>query len=153
MYCEVVIPEKVLPGTFPEDAGKPEKNILKMAVQETKRKVKEIILAMENVSSEALRIRIPDAQYIRAMLRAEYMFYASLSGRKSILRYVTGEGENESQVMRKFMSSYGLERDCDLKKFENRIRKYFNNSGTDEHLAHDAINFMHHCLKAPSSKE
>ncbi|CCO23749.1 hypothetical protein [Maridesulfovibrio hydrothermalis] len=153
IYCEIIIPEQVLPGTFPENAEKPEKEILATALKETKRKVQEIILTMDTVSSDALRIRIPDVEYLRTLLRAEYMYHASLSGRKSILRYATGNGEDDSQIMRKFMCSYGLERDEDLKKYRRRILKYFNDSSTDKQLAREAINFMHHCLKDPFSKE
>lgn len=148
IYCEIIIPEKVPPVAFEGTGEKPDKRILAKAVETLKDKVTEIILSMEHVSVDAHRILIPSERYLGAMLYGEYLFQASLSGWKGVLRYATGRGENDSLVLGRFMSWYGFDKVHDFDAYEDKLRKYYKAAGADEQTVCDKVVQMRHCLKS-----
>ncbi|WP_320008612.1 hypothetical protein [Maridesulfovibrio sp.] len=148
LYCEIIIPDKVRPIVLKRLEGEMDKKVFAKAISGLKEKVTEIILAMEHVSVDAHRIVIPHEQYLGAMLYGEYLYHASLSGWKGVLRYVQGNNEDDALVLGKFMNKYGFEKACDFDAYECRLRKYYKAAGADEQTVHDKLVLMRHCLEA-----
>jgi len=145
-FCEIILPKQIQPKVFSKQGFKPNKKILNQALENTKKKIKQIINSIKVLNTEILRLKIPDIDFLEIMLSSEYLFLNSVYGDGEVIKYFKKTQEPDSDILSRFLCSYGITNKNELKKYEQDIRKYLTVNALTKQDVDIAINDMYASL-------
>ena len=143
-FCEIILPKQIQPRVFSK--FKTNKKILNQALENTKKKIKQIINNIKVLNTESLGLKIPDIDFLEIMLSSEYLFLNSVYGDGEVIKYFKKTQEPDSDILSRFLCSYGITNKNELKKYEQDIRKYLTVNALTKQDVDIAINDMYASL-------
>ncbi len=144
-FCEIILPKQIQPRVFSK--FKTNKKILNQALENTKKKIKQIINNIKVLNTESLGLKIPDIDFLEIMLSSEYLFLNSAYGEADIIKYFKKTQESDNDILSRFLCSYGITDENELRKHEQDIREYLAGNGLTKQDVDIAINNMYASLK------
>ena len=145
-FCEIILPKQIQVRVFSKQGFKPNKRILSQALENTKKKIKQIINSIKVLNTEILRLKIPDADFLEIMFVSEYLFLNSVYGEGDVIKYFKEPDEPANDILSRFLCSYGITNKNKLRKYEEDIKRYLATNGLSKEDVDIAINDMYASL-------